>query len=100
MAGILPLRSSLHRYRDNHKALFPSSTKGQQFRWPHQEEEEKMKTPITTQQELNRMSVNELHGLFNRAAGIAFSSESIEPEKAVAKASLEQIKRVLTSRRP
>jgi len=59
-----------------------------------------MKAPITTQQELNRMSVNELQGLFNRAADIAYSENAPEPEKAVAKASLEQIKRVLASRRP
>jgi len=59
-----------------------------------------MKTFITTQEELNRMSVNELHALFNRAADIAYSEDSIEPEKALAKASLEQVKRTLCSRKP
>ena len=59
-----------------------------------------MKSYITTQQELNRMSESELHALFNRAAGIAYSENSVEPEKALAKASLEQVKRVLASRKP
>jgi len=58
-----------------------------------------MKSYITTKEELNRISVKELHNMFNHASHIAFSDSSYEPEKANAKNSMEQIKRELISRK-
>ena len=59
-----------------------------------------MKSYITTKEELNRMSVKELQALFNRVSSTAYSKDSDDLDKVTAKASMEQIKRALSGRRP
>ncbi|WP_241116192.1 hypothetical protein [Achromobacter xylosoxidans] len=59
-----------------------------------------MNTYIPTIHELSRYSESELRMMFRHAADIAANAHYPEPERAAARQTRENIRRVLASRRP
>jgi|GEM_PF-6837848 len=59
-----------------------------------------MTTHIPTIQELDRKGVRELHTIFRNAAEISANSTRAEAERAAARQTLDNIRRVLAGRYP